>query len=195
MTPSLEKLTAKLASLPGIGKKSAGRLAYYLISLDEAEVHALTDAILNAKNAVHRCKICQCYSESPVCQVCSSESRDKSTICIVEDTRSMQAIEDLGEYKGLYHVLNGVIAPLEGVMPEQLTIKELLARLNGDVKEVIIATNPSAEGDATGMYISRLVRPLGVTVTRLAYGLPVGASLEYADSFTLLKALEGRTEV
>ncbi len=107
----------------------------------------------------------------------------------------MQAIEDLGEYKGLYHVLNGVIAPLEGVMPEQLTIKELLARLNGDVKEVIIATNPSAEGDATGMYISRLVRPLGVTVTRLAYGLPVGASLEYADSFTLLKALEGRTEV
>ncbi len=195
MTPSLEKLTAKLASLPGIGKKSAGRLAYYLISLDEAEVHALTDAILNAKNAVHRCKICQCYSESPICQVCSSESRDKSTICIVEDTRSMQAIEDLGEYKGLYHVLNGVIAPLDGVMPEQLTIKELLARLNGDVKEVIIATNPSAEGDATGMYISRLVRPLGVTVTRLAYGLPVGASLEYADSFTLLKALEGRTEV
>lgn len=195
MTPSLEKLTAKLASLPGIGKKSAGRLAYYLISLDESEVRALTDAILNAKNTVRRCKVCQCYSEAEICPICSSESRDRSTICVVEDTKSMQAIEDLGEYKGLYHVLNGVIAPLEGVMPEQLTIKELLKRLNGDVKEVIVATNPSAEGDATGMYISRLIRPLGVTVTRLAYGLPVGASLEYADSFTLLKALEGRTEV
>jgi len=195
VTPSLEKLTAKLASLPGIGKKSAGRLAYYLISLDESEVRALTNAILNAKNTVRRCKICQCYSEAPICPICSSENRDRTTICVVEDTKSMQAIEDLGEYKGLYHVLNGVIAPLEGVMPEQLTIKELLARLNGDVNEVIVATNPSAEGDATGMYISRLIRPLGVTVTRLAYGLPVGASLEYADSFTLLKALEGRTEV
>ncbi len=195
MTPSLEKLTSRLASLPGIGKKSAGRLAYYLISLDESEVHALTDAILNAKKAVKRCKTCQCYSESDVCSVCSSPKRDRSTICIVEDTKSMQAIEELGEYNGLYHVLNGVIAPLEGVMPEQLTIKELLARLNDGIKEVIVATNPSAEGDATGMYLSRLIRPLGINVTRLAYGLPVGASLEYADSFTLLRALEGRTEL
>ena len=191
----MEKLTARLASLPGIGRKSAGRLAYYLISLDDSEVHALTDAILNAKQAVRRCKICQCYFESDICPICSDTKRDRSTICIVEDTKSMLAIEELGEYKGLYHVLGGVIAPLDGVMPEQLTIKELLVRLNNEVKEVIIATNPSAEGDATGMYLSRLIRPLGINVTRLAYGLPVGASLEYADSFTLLRALEGRTEL
>ncbi len=195
MTPSLEKLTAKLASLPGIGRKSAGRLAYYLVSLDEAKVREFTDAILNAKNSVKHCSVCQCHSEQDICPICSSDSRDRTTICVVEDSKSMQAIEELGEYKGLYHVLNGVISPLNGIMPEQLTIKELLARLNDGVTEVIVATNPSAEGDATGLYIGRLIRPLGINVTRLAYGLPVGASLEYADSFTLLRALEGRTEI
>ncbi len=195
MTPTLEKLTSKLASLPGIGRKSAGRLAYYLISLDDDEVTSLTNAILDAKKLVRRCKKCECYSEGELCPICSAPNRDTSTVCVVEDTKSMLAIEALGEYKGLYHVLNGVISPLDGIMPEQLTIKELLSRLDSNVKEVIIATNPSAEGDATGMYLSRLIRPLGVNVTRLAYGLPVGASLEYADSFTLLRALEGRTEM
>ncbi|NLN55513.1 MAG: recombination protein RecR [Clostridiales bacterium] len=197
MTPTLEKLVSKLNSLPGIGRKSAIRLAYHIVSLDDGEVKALVSAITDAKNSLKLCKVCQNYSEQEICPLCSSPNRDKSVICVVEDPKSVSAIEELHEFNGLFHVLHGVISPMDGVTPEQLKIKELLARIDSDeeIREVIVATNPSVEGEATGMYLSKLLRPLGVKVTRLAYGLPVGATLEYADAVTLAKALEGRTEV
>ena len=197
MTPSLEKLVTKLNSLPGIGRKSASRLAYHIVSMDEKEVGELVSVITDAKRSLKLCSVCQNYCEESVCSLCSSPVRDKSVICVVEDPKSVSAIEELHEFNGVYHVLHGVISPMDGVTPEQLKIKELLARINSDtgVKEVIVATNPSVEGEATGMYLSRLLKPFGVKVTRLAYGLPVGATLEYADSVTLSKALEGRTEV
>jgi len=198
MTPSLEKLASKLNSLPGIGRKSASRLAYHIVSMNQAEVADLIKAISDAKSSLKLCPVCQNYCESDICPVCSSSGRDRSVICIVEDPKSVTAIEELHEFKGLYHVLHGVISPMDGVTPEQLKIKELLSRINssdGGAKEVIVATNPSVEGEATGMYLSRLLKPFGVKVTRLAYGLPVGATLEYADAVTLSKAFEGRTEV
>ncbi|MEG1743283.1 MAG: recombination mediator RecR [Clostridia bacterium] len=195
MTPSLEKLVAKLSSLPSIGRKSAFRLAYHLISLPDDEVNEFAKSILDAKKNIKCCSVCQCYCESEFCPICSSQNRDNSIICAVEDSKSVFAFEDLHEYKGLYHVLQGVISPMDGITPEQLKIKELLSRIDDNVKEIIVATNPSVEGEATAMYLSRLIRPLGVKVTRLAYGLPVGATLEYADSITLSRALEGRTEV
>lgn len=195
MTPSLDKLISKLNSLPGIGRKSASRLAYHIVSMDGKDVESLIGAISDAKRSLKLCPACQNYCESGVCPICSSSSRDRSLVCVVEDPKSVAAIEELHEYNGLYHVLHGVISPMDGITPEQLKIKELLARINDGVREVIIATNPSVEGEATGMYLSRLLKPFGVKVTRLAYGLPVGATLEYADSVTLSKALEGRTEV
>ncbi len=197
MTPSLEKLASKLNSLPGIGRKSASRLAYHIVSMTDAEVAELISAISDAKSSLKLCPVCQNYCEGEACPICSSSNRDKSVICVVEDPKSVTAIEELREYRGLYHVLHGVISPMDGITPEQLKIKELLTRIGvgGGVSEVIVATNPSVEGEATGMYLSRLLKPLGVRVTRLAYGLPVGATLEYADSVTLSKALEGRTEV
>ncbi|MDD4124173.1 MAG: recombination mediator RecR [Eubacteriales bacterium] len=198
MTPSLEKLASKLNSLPGIGRKSASRLAYHIVSMNQAEVADLIKAISDAKSSLKLCPVCQNYCEGDICPVCSSSGRDRSVICIVEDPKSVTAIEELHEFKGLYHVLHGVISPMDGVTPEQLKIKELLSRINssdGGAKEVIVATNPSVEGEATGMYLSRLLKPFGVKVTRLAYGLPVGATLEYADAVTLSKAFEGRTEV
>ncbi len=195
MTPALEKLVNCFSSLPNIGRKSAVRLAYKIIEMSEDEVYNFTDTIIDAKKSVKLCSICQCYCENEICAVCSNESRTSDTIVVVEDNRALEAIEETREYKGLYHVLHGIISPIDNIGPEQLKIKELLARLDENIKEVIIATNPSVEGEATAMYLSRLIKPFGIKVSRLAYGLPVGATLEYADSVTLLKAIEGRTEV
>ena len=194
MTPSLEKLVNSFASLPGIGRKSAARLAYRIIEMSEDEVKSFADAVIEAKRSVHLCSICQAYSEDEVCSICNNDDRNADTIIVVEDNKALEAIEETREYSGKYHVLHGVISPVDGIGPEQLKIKELLHRLN-DVKEVIIATNPSVEGEATAMYLSRLIKPFCKKVTRLAYGLPVGGTLEYADSVTLMKAIEGRTEV
>ncbi len=195
MTPSLEKLVNSFAALPNIGRKSATRLAYKIIEMTEDEVKAFSDAILEAKNSVKLCPICQSYCEDGICFVCANEQRSQDTIIVVEDNKALEAIEDTHEYNGQYHVLHGIISPVDNVGPEQLKIKELLSRLNENVKEVIIATNPSVEGEATAMYLGRLIKPFGIRVSRLAYGLPVGATLEYADSVTLLRAIEGRTEV
>lgn len=195
MTPSLEKLISKLNSLPGVGKKSASRLAYHIISMDESKVNDLASAIIQAKKSLHLCPVCQNYCEGEMCNICASQDRDKSVICVTEDAKSAAAIEELHEFKGLYHILHGVISPMDGITPEHLKIKELLKRIDGNVKEVIVATNPSVEGEVTGLYIARLLKPFGVKVTRLAYGLPVGATLEFADTITLSKAFEGRTEV
>ncbi len=195
MTPALEKLISYFASLPTIGRKSATRLAYHVLDMNDNDVRAFAESLLEVKQAIRLCRICQCYSETELCQYCSDETREKSVLMCVEDNRALEAIESLHEYHGLYHVLHGVISPIDGIGPEQLKIKELLARLHGSVKEVIIATNPSVEGEATAMYLGKLLKPLGIKVTRLAYGLPVGGTLEYADHTTLLKAIEGRTEV
>jgi recombination protein RecR len=195
LTPALEKLINHFAALPGIGRKSAARLAYPVLNMNTDDVRSFADALLDVKNAIHLCSSCQSYSEKEVCDICSDSTRDSSVICVVEDSKSIDSIESLHEYKGLYHVLHGVISPIDGIGPEQLKIKELLARIGSDVKEVIVATNPSVEGEATALYIARILKPLGVKVTRLAYGLPVGATLEYADGVTLLKAIEGRTEL
>ena len=188
---TMEELTA----LPGIGRKSALRLAYHVLEMDESEVREFADALLCAKESIHICPVCMNFCEGALCPVCADASRDRSVICVVEDSKAVKAIEDLNEYRGLFHILHGVISPVDGIGPEKLKIKELLARLTPEVREVILATNPSVEGEATAMYLSRLIRPLGVKVTRLAYGLPVGATLEYADGVTLLKAFEGRTEI
>lgn len=195
MTPAMEKLVMHFASLPSIGRKSATRLAYFVLTMDDKEVQSFAESLLEVKKAIRLCNVCQCYSETEICTRCDDPTRDKSVIMCVEDHRSLEAIEALHEYRGQYHVLHGVISPMDGIGPEQLKIKELLGRLDDSVKEVIIATNPSVEGEATAMYLSRILKPLGVKVTRLAYGLPVGGALEYADDTTLLKAIEGRTEV
>lgn len=195
MTPTLEKLINNFASLPGIGRKSASRLAYRVLDMTDDEARAFADSILEAKNAVRLCPICQAYSDSGICPICADVSREDGIIMAVEDDRALEAVEETHEFRGKYHVLHGVISPIDGIGPEQLKIKELLARLGDNVKEVVIATNPSVEGEATAMYLGRLIKPLGIRVTRLAYGLPVGGTLEYADSVTLLRAIEGRTEV
>ena len=195
MTPSLEKLVNCFASLPGIGRKSAARLAYRIIEMNDSEVREFVNTLIEAKNSVCLCPVCQSYCDNGICTLCSNVKRANDTIIVVEDNKALEAIEATHEYNGRYHVLHGVISPVDGIGPEQLKVKELLTRLNDDVKEVIIATNPSVEGEATAMYIGRLIKPFNVKVTRLAYGLPVGATLEYADSVTLMKAIEGRTEV
>ncbi len=192
----LTKLVEQFASLPGIGRKTAGRLAFYVLSMSDEEAKAFSDAILEAHEKIHNCEVCQNYTDLPVCNICGDPARDKSTICVVEDAKDVAAFERTREYKGLYHVLHGLISPMDGIGPEQLFIKELLARIGqGDVKEVIMATNPTVEGEATAMYISRLLKPLGIKVSRLAYGIPVGSDLEYADEVTLYKALENRNEI
>lgn len=194
MTPTLEKLVNCFSSLPNIGKKSATRLAYRILEMTEEEANAFASAIIEAKQNVKLCTVCQSYSEENVCPICANTQRGTDTIIVVEDNKALEAIEETNEFNGKYHVLHGIISPVDNIGPEQLKIKELLARLNEDVKEVIIATNPSVEGEATAMYLGRLIKPFGIKVSRLAYGLPVGATLEYADSITLLKAIEGRTE-
>ncbi len=195
-TPSLEKLIEQFAKLPSVGRKSAQRLAFHMLSLSDKEAEAFTDSIMNARKLIHRCSVCCNLTDGDKCSVCSSNSRDTSVICVVEDPRDVIAIERTHEFNGLYHVLHGVISPMNDVNPEDICIKELILRLGDDtVKEVIMATNPTVEGEATSMYISRLIKPLGVSVSRLAYGVPVGADLEYADEFTLIRAMEGRKEL
>lgn len=204
--PSLENLASQFRKLPGIGKKSAYRLAYALIELSEKEVEDFAGAMISAKKGITKCSICRNISDSEVCPICADSKRNARQICVVEDPRDVAAIVKINEYSGVFHVLGGLISPLEGKTPDKLTIKELLARINSlyskkdasgkdDEIEVILATNPSVEGDATAMYISRLVKPLGVKVTRLAYGIPVGGDLEYADDVTLSRALSGRNEM
>ena len=195
-TPSLDRLIEQFAKLPSVGKKSAQRLAFHILSMSDSDAKAFTETIEKARNSIKRCKICCNLTDSQVCSVCNSQSRDKSVICVVEDPRDVIAIERTHEFNGLYHVLHGVISPMNDINPEDICIKELIMRLGDDtVKEVIMATNPTVEGEATSMYISRLIKPLGVSVSRLAYGVPVGADLEYADEFTLIRAMEGRKEL
>ena len=192
----LTKLTECFARLPGIGRKSAQRLAFHILRMPEEEAKAFANAILEAREKIGYCEICKNITDTPRCAICSDETRDKSTVCVVEDPRDVIAIERTKEYHGLYHVLGGLISPMDGIGPENLFIKELLARLgDGTVKEVIMATNPTVEGEATAMYLSRLIKPMGIKVSRLAYGVPVGADLEYADEFTLIRAIEGRKEL
>ena len=193
---SLENLIDKFASLPGIGRKSAQRLAFYMLGLPDGEARSFADAITEAKRSVHCCKVCQNLTEGELCAVCASDRRDKSTICVVSEPRDVLSIERGREYNGTYHVLHGVLSPMSHVGPDDLRIKELLHRVaENDVDEVIMATNPDTEGEATAMYISRLLKPFNVRITRLAYGIPVGSNLEFADDATLSRALEGRTEM
>lgn len=194
--PSIEKLIDCFNRLPGIGKKSAQRLAYYVLSMSEEDAASFAGAITDAHKKIHRCRKCCSYTDEELCPICKSSKRDEKTVCVVEDPKDVAALEKTQEYTGLYHVLHGVISPLNGVGPDQLTIKELVSRVNEDnVEEVIMATNATAEGETTAVYISRLLKPLGVKVTRLAYGIPVGGDLEYADEVTLVRALEGRSEI
>lgn len=193
---SLETLIDKFASLPGIGKKSAQRLAFYVLALSDEDAKAFANAITAAKESIHCCKICQNLTEGEICQICASDRRDKSTICVVSEPRDVLSIERGREYNGTYHVLHGVLSPMSHVGPEDIRIKELLVRAaQPGVEEVIMATNPDTEGEATAMYISRLLKPFDIKVTRLAYGIPVGSNLEFADDATLNRAMEGRTEM
>lgn len=184
----------QFAKLPGIGIKTAQRLAYYVLNLPENEVCELAENLVKARKSVRLCSCCQNFTERDVCEICSDENRDKSVVCVVESPKDVSAFERAGGYEGLYHVLHGLLSPMDGITAEDLKIKELLGRLS-DVKEVIMATNPTVEGEATAMYISRLIKPLGIKVTRLAYGLPAGSALEFADDVTLVKALENRNEL
>lgn len=190
----LDKLIEQFERLPGIGHKTAQRLAFYILDLPEKEASEFAASINEAHEKIMRCRICQNISDREECSICTSSERDKSIICVVEDARDVMAIERTNEYMGLYHVLHGVISPLDDVGPDDIKIKELLARVgDGTVKEVIMATNPTAEGEVTAMYISKLLKPFGIKVTRLAYGIPVGGDLEYADEITLLRSIEGRS--
>lgn len=192
----LTRLAEQFASLPGIGRKTAQRLAFHVLTLSKEEAKAFSDAILDAHEKMKRCNICMNYTDSNTCGICSDPGRDPSVICVVEDARDVEAFQRTREYRGQYHVLGGLISPMDGIGPDQLFIKELLSRLqDGQVAEVIMATNPTVEGEATAMYVSRLVKPFGVRVTRLAYGIPVGSDLQYADEVTLYKALENRSEM
>lgn len=189
-------LTEKFASLPGIGMKTAQRLAYYVMSMPEKDVEGFAAALVNAKKNVHKCKCCFNLTEHEICPICSSDGRNHSIICVVETPKDVTAFERTREYHGVYHVLHGLISPLDNITPEKIHIRELIARISdGNIKEVIMATNPTVEGDTTAMYIAGLLKPLGVKVTRLAFGLPVGANLEYADEVTLYKALENRNDM
>lgn len=193
---ALRRLLDELGRLPGVGPKSAQRIAYYLLEADAEEARRLATAILDVKRQVHFCPICFNYATRDTCDVCADPSRDRSTICVVSEPRDVTAIERTGSYHGLYHVLGGVISPMDKVGPEQLHVKELLSRLaSGEVKEVILATNPDVEGETTATYLSRIIKPLGVSVSRLASGLPVGGDLEYADEVTLGRAIEARRTV
>ncbi|MGI6194699.1 MAG: recombination mediator RecR [Eubacteriales bacterium] len=192
----IEILVEKFRHLPGVGRKSALRMAFSILDMSDEEVNAFADAIRAAKKDVHQCPVCGNLTDSDICSVCQDESRDRSIICVVEDARDVTALERVREYTGLYHVLGGAISPLRGKGPEDLSIGALIDRIkNGGVQEVIIATNPTVEGETTAMYIARLLRPLGVKTSRLAYGVPVGGDLEYADEVTLNRALEGRREI
>ena len=189
-------LAEQFAKLPGIGLKSAQRLAYHVMTMTDEDAQAFADAIINAHTKVRYCSVCENFSENEVCPVCSDDDRDHSTVCVIEAPKDIAAFERTKEYHGVYHVLHGLLSPMDGVTPDMIRIKELLARVGtGEVTEVIMATNPTVEGEATAMYISKLLKPLGIRVTRLAFGLPVGGIVEYADTVTLFKALENRNEM
>ena len=192
---TLQRLTEYFQRLSGIGKKTAMRLAFSVLDLPDEDAESFARAILDAKRNIHYCAICQDLTDRDICSVCNDLSRDRSTICVVEDTKAVMALEKVKEYRGTYHVLHGAISPMNGVSPNDLKIKELLERLKDDeVKEIIIATNPTVEGETTAMYLAKLLKPFEIKVSRLAYGIPVGGDLEYADEVTLFRALEGRRE-
>ena len=194
--PSFEALIDSFASLPGVGKKSAQRLAFYILGLPEGEAEAFAAAILEARQSVHTCPVCQNLTDGELCPICKNDRRDKSTICVVAEPRDVVSIERSREYNGSFHVLHGVLSPMSHVGPDDIRIAELVKRVaDGGVEEVIMATNPDTEGDTTAMYISRLLKPFGVRVSRLAYGIPVGSNLEFTDDATMLRALEGRREM
>ncbi len=195
-SPSIEKLIESFESLPSIGNKTAIRLAFHILNSSEEYTNNFIKSIQDAKKNLKFCSKCYNISDSDPCEICANSSRDQTKICVVEDVKDVVAIEKIHEYKGLYHVLHGSISPMDGIGPDDIKIKELLARLmTGEVKEVILATNPKVEGEATAMYISKLIKPMGIKTTRLAHGIPVGGDLEYTDEFTLGKAFEGRTEL
>ena len=193
---SLQVLAEQFGRLKGVGRKSAMRMAFSVLELDEEQARAFADAIMDAKTSIHKCPICGNLTDKDVCYVCSDLARDTSVICVVEDVKALMSIEKVREYKGVYHVLHGAISPVNGITPDKLTIKELMERVGeNDVKEVIVATNPTQDGEVTAMYISKYLKPIGVKVTRLAYGIPVGSDLEYADEVTLGRAIAGRRDV
>ena len=192
-TGPITRLIEEFSKLPGVGRKTAQRLAFHVINMNNNDVEALSKAILEAKREIKYCSVCCNISDSEICSMCSNKNRDVSVICVVEDPRDVAAMERTRDYKGQYHVLHGVISPMDGIGPDMIKIKELIQRVGTqDVKEIIMATNPTIEGEATAMYIARLLKPMGIKVTRIAHGLPVGGDLEYADEVTISKALEGR---
>jgi recombination protein RecR len=193
---ALEKLIEQFQKIPSIGRKTAQRMAFHVLDLSDDAAKEFADAIIDAHTKIHRCALCHNLTENELCPICESHNRDHSLICVVEEPRDVLAMERMREYSGVYHVLHGVITPMKGIGPEQLTIKSLVERVaKGEVTEVIMATNPTIEGDTTAMYISKLIKPFGAKVTRLAYGIPVGADIEYADDVTLMRALSGRSEL
>lgn len=193
---TLQRLIEQFERMPGIGHKSAQRLAFHVLNMKKEEAEAFSKAILEAHEKIKKCSCCCNLAEEELCPICKSSKRDESVVCVVEDPRDVMAFERTHEYEGTYHVLHGVISPMNGIGPEDITIKELLSRMgDGKIQEVIMATNPTVEGEATAMYISRLLKPMGVSVSRLAYGVPVGADLEYADEMTLMRALDGRRQI
>ncbi len=195
-TGPISRLIEEFSKLPGVGRKTAQRLAFHVINMNINDVEALSKAIVDAKKEIRYCSICYNITDKQICSMCSNKNRDSSVICVVEDPRDVAAMEKTKEFNGQYHVLNGVISPMDGIGPDMIRVKELIQRLsNQDVKEIIMATNPTIEGEATAMYIARLLKPMGIKVTRIAHGLPVGGDLEYADEVTITKALEGRREI
>ncbi len=193
---SLERLSEQFSKLSGVGRKSAMRMAFSLIALDEESAQEFANTILEAKQRIHECPICGNLTDKELCSVCDDISRDRSTICVVEDVKTVLSLEKVREYRGVYHVLHGAISPVNGITPDKIRFRELIERVgSNDVKEVIIATNPTPDGEVTAMYISKYLKPLGIKVTRLAYGIPVGADLEYADEVTLGRAIDGRRDI
>ena len=193
---ALEKLIEQFHKIPSIGRKTAQRMAFHVLDLTDDQAKEFADAIIDAHTKIHHCALCHNLTENELCPICESASRDHTTVCVVEEPRDVLAMERMREFGGVYHVLHGVISPMNGIGPEQLTIKSLVERVaEGTITEVIMATNPTIEGDTTAMYISKLIKPFGVRVTRLAYGIPVGADIEYADDVTLMRALSGRSEL
>lgn len=196
IAPPLKRLSELFARIPGIGRKTALRMAYYIVSLPPEEAAAYADAIQSACQCLHYCSVCCDYTEDEKCEICADEKRDQSLVCVVESPQDLSAIERTGEYQGVYHVLHGAISPLDGIGPDQITVKELMARVSsGSIKEVIMATDSDTEGETTALYLTKLIKPFGVKVTRLAYGLPVGSDLQYADEITLSRAIAGRREI
>ena len=193
----LNKLINELSKLPGIGGKTAQRLAFHILALEESEATALANSIVNAKRSLHYCSVCGNLTDTDPCEICSDESRDRTKVCVVETPQDVIAMERIREFKGLYHVLHGAISPVEGIGSNDINLKSLITRLqqHDEIDEIIVATNPNIEGEATAMYIARLLKPSGIKVTRIAHGIPVGGDLEYADEVTLLKAMEGRREI